>query len=344
MNIKKIVFVCMDEYYISTIECKMAEIINNNVDIEFITDIEYLKVFKSTPNKIDILIISETMKDEDFSMLNIGDIYYLTEDDSDDKKKSRNTIYKFGSVRYLLEKIGDELVFESDFEGKKGTKVISTYSATGGCGKTLISLAIAHELQKDGNRVLYINTQSIQDFHYYLKTQEYLSDDFVYAISVNKKNAQKVISGEIKTRGFDYIPPFRRLPVTCQIDLDVYTDIVEYLKTMNNYDYIIVELSDELTTAKVQFMQKCDKTLIVTTQNQTAVIKLEKFLNNMPHFNDKAVIICNRFVDNQKDHIAKSSALGAYQISEYIAECDTVLEYDEIKDKMMFNKTTLCLE
>lgn len=67
------------------------------------------------------------------------------------------------------------------------------------------------------------------------------------------KNALKIIQDEIKNEGFDFLPPFKNLPVSYQMKFSVYSQIVDYLRDKNIYDYIVVELSSELEADKLVF-------------------------------------------------------------------------------------------
>lgn len=345
MNIKKIVFVTMDEDYVSSIEYKLVEIIGKSIEIEFITTREYFNHFMSIPKKVDILVMPLSMKSEMSDKLNIGKIFYLTEEKMDeDININADTIYKYGSVRYLVEKLDSSLFAKNERNDKEGTKTIGIYSATGGCGKTLVALAVAHNLYKKGNRVLYVNTQCMQDFAFYIKCTESLSEEFVYQCSVNIKNALKILSDEIKNIGFDYIPPFKKLPITYQIEFDAYVEFINSIKIKNTYDYIVVELSEELSAKKVSFMHECDRNLLVTTQGEVAVRKLETFLNNMASFNDKVTILCNRCWGNKTNFLEISALAKPYEISEYIDEYASDLTFDDVKQYDLFSRTTLCLE
>lgn len=342
---KKIVFVSMDEDYISSVEYKLVEIIGKNAEIEFITDIEYFRFFTSVPKKIDVLIMPYAMRGDGINKLNVGKIFYLTEEQLQAENDMENQIiYKYGSVRYLVEKLDINLLVEKEKCGKEGTKTISVYSVNGGCGKTLTALSIAYNLYKKGNRVLYVSTEYMQDFEFYLNSNEKLSEEFVYQCSMNIKNALKILTKEIKTCGFDYIPPFRKIPITYQIDFDIYYDFVNYMKNKNAYDYIVVELSEELSSKKVAFMQECERNLMVTSQGQVAVNKLESFLDNTAGFEEKLIILCNRCVDNKQNYLEISPLATKCEICEYVDEYAIELTFEDIKKYDLFSKTTLCLE
>ncbi len=343
MSKKNIVFVCFDEDYITALEYKMAEIVGQNADIEFITDCKYYTQYMSVPKRIDILVVPENMGELIGNKNNIGKTYYLTEENVE-SNDSGDLIYKYGSVRYLVEKIDEKIFENTGKEGKKGTKVVSVFSVGGGCGKTTVALSVAHNLHKQGNRVLYVSTQPMQDFQFVIPNCGRLSSEFSYQCTINIKNALKLLLREIKTEGFDYIPAFNKIPSTYQVTFETYVDMIDYINQKNMYDYIIVELSNSISTKKNSFMHNCYRTLIVTTQEETAVKKLENFLESMAGFSDKVTILCNRVKTTRTNYLEVSPLVSTYEISEYVSEGETELGFQTIKDYQCFNRTTVCLE
>ena len=343
MNIKKIVFICPDEDYVAALEFKLSEIIGKNAELEFITSQEYLNTFLSIPKRIDILVMPENMIGIPLEKLNIGNMFYLTEN-NDGSAESNNTIYKYASARTIVEKMDGNLFVAEAKDEKRGTKTISVFSATGGCGKTLVALGVAQNLQRKGNRVLYISTVDLQDFDYYIHTNERVSDEFTYQCTINTKNALKMLGNEIKTVGFDYLPAFKNLPITYHIELETFLSIVKYIKAQNTYDYIVVELSEQLSAIKIGFMQECERNLIVTTQDEVAVKKLQAFLGNMYNQNNRITILCNRCVDNRHNYLEVNPISSMYEVSEYMEENGTGLTFEDVKRYQLFSKTTMCVE
>lgn len=345
MNIKKVVFISTDEDYVAALEYRISEIIGKNAELEFITSKEYLKEYLSVPKRIDILVMPESMRGIALDKINIDRVFYLTEHNiSEDTSDKDDTIYKYASVRTIVEKLDENLFSEAIADKKKGTKTISIFSASGGCGKTLVALSVAQNLSRKGNRVLYINTLDMQDFEFYLETRHKLSDNFTYQCTINIKNALKMVENEIKTEGFDYLPAFRKLPITYHIELETYLDIIKYIKSRNTYDYIVVELSAQLSAIKIAFMQECERNLIVTTQDEVAIKKLEAFLANMYNMNNSVTILCNRCSDSRVNYLEVSSLSSMYEISEYVEENNRSLTFEDVRKYQLFAKTTVCVE
>lgn len=341
MTKKNILFVCFDDEYITTIEYKFAQLVEQQANVEFISEENAFHHALSMQKKYDIMILPKGIGVEKFDIYRNTKKYYLIDDEVGENDAVH--IYKFYSVKNIIEKIDSTLMNHDMSEGSKGTKVVGVFSVSGGTGKTIASLSIAHKLACAGKRVLYISTVSHQDFSYYLNCGEVLGTAFCYQCSINVKNALKIVQQEIKNESFDFLPPFKNLPVSYQMTFDTYVQIINYLKNNNLYDYIVVELSSELHPDKLVFLKNCDRKIFITTQDMVAVKKLEAFLSNMLDFNQNLVFICNRYKKEQYDYLSASDALRNYEFSEFIEEYQGTLELDNVKASQLFDKTIMCI-
>lgn len=339
---KSIVFVSFDEEYVSTIEYKFAKLVEERANIEFITDRGVFSELMKMPKKVDVMIIPMGVTIEHPEAFSKTKVYYLTEDETTENNLS--CIYKYYSVKSIVEKIDAGLIADSSGADSKGTKVVGVFSVAGGTGNTLTALSLAYKLQQKGKRVMYISTVPHQDFSYYMKYKDVLGAAFCYQCSINIKNALKLVQSEIRNEGFDFLPPFKNLPVSYQMKFSMYIQIVSYIKNTNIYDYIIVELSPDLQSDKLVFLKECDRTVLVTTQDKNAVSKLETFLNHMLDFNRNIVLLCNRYKRNQMDYLSGGDVLRKYEFSEFIEEYADPIDLEIIKSLPLFDKTTICIE
>lgn len=329
---KSIVFVSFDEEYISVIEYKFTCLVEKSASVEFISDKNSFKRLMNIPRKIDILIVPEGTMISHPDAYSKTKIFYLTDNKEDNEQKGY--IYKYYSVKSIVEKLGIDLVM--DGEGAKGTRVIGVYSVAGGTGKTITSLVLSYKLRKKGKRVLYISTVPQQDFSYYIDSDSSLSSSFSYQCSINMKNALKTIDGEIVNGDFEFLPKFKNLPVSYQISFDTYMQIVTYMKMKNVYDYIIVEMSSDIQQSKLKFMSECDKVIFVTTQDEVAVRQMETLIDSMSDNSAEVLIVCNRAVKMREDYLKSSFLSKHFEVVERIDEYGKPLTYDTVKDSVLF--------
>ena len=75
----RIIIADTDISYIIPLQLKFVEEFFEKVEIEIITDKEYYNQLFSTPQKADILIVSEELYDVSLQRHNIGNIFLMTE-------------------------------------------------------------------------------------------------------------------------------------------------------------------------------------------------------------------------------------------------------------------------
>ncbi len=339
---KNILFVSFDKEYISTIEYKFASFVKEKAEVSFITDKITFSSFMMMPKRVDVLIIPYGTVIEHPEAFSNTKIYYLM--DEEREGSGAEYIYKFYSVKSIVERIDQSLIVDANGPGSKGTKLIGVFSASGGSGTTITALTIAKKLKNKGKRVMYISTTPHQDFSYYIEGVGEQDVAFSYQCSINIKNALKIIVPEIRIKGFDYLPPFKNLPVSYKVGFNAYAEIIDYLKGLNIYDHIVVELSPEAQTEKMMFMQRCDKLLAVTTQDKIAVNKLKTFIGSMPDLGKQVVILCNRYRKNNKDYLTEAEYFRKYEISEYIEEYEQPLDLETVERSTLFDVTMLYVE
>ena len=337
---KKILFVSFDEEYITTIEYKFSSLINEQATIEFISDEKFLSGCEDKLFRMDIVILPVSLRHKYSDLEGKAAVYYLT--DIKDEGSNPQYIYKYDSIKFIAEKIDTRLI-NSTTDKKKGTKVIGAFSPAGGTGKTLLSMLLAYKLQNKGNRVLYVSTVSHQDFSYYIEGREYLSTEFCYQCTINIRNALKIINKEIRKGDFDYLPPFKNLPVSYKINFGIYMQIVEYIKKQNIYDYIVVELSPELQQDKLVFLKQCDIKLLISTQDRISVRRLETFISGIPDTGDNPILVCNRYDRRKTDYLSISPVIESCELSQYIDEMYDELDWSTAKSVIDMEKTYLCI-
>lgn len=340
MRRRKLVFVCTECEYVNTIEYKLVSFLSTQIEVEFIITSKYINEYFETPRKIDILIISPELYEKLPNKPICTHIHWLLEEEKQSTENDNcSYIYKYSSVRGMVEKIGSDFISDTATLGSKGTQVVSVFSVVGGSGKTLAALSMAYAMRQEGKKALYISTESIQDFKFFLNCRQYLSPAFEYQCSININRALEGVEKEIQQEDIEYLLPFKRLPLSYQIDFDGYLDILTYIQKKNIYDCILVEVSKEITPGKLSFLQDCDRMVLVTTQEEHAVKQIEELLNNMTSFSIPPIVICNRFKPQVENYLSKSLLMNKCEVSEYINEYEKPIGWEAVKQNALFSKT-----
>ena len=310
-----------DERYLVPLELKFTEEFGEKAEIIVITDKEYLKSFFSTPQNIDVLIINEDLYDEEYEKQDISNVFLLSEVDNSMQTENMilKRIYKYTSVKQIYNDVVNNMSSETlktigDRENNE-TEFIMVYSPSGGSGNTLVSMGIAGALSKCNKRVLFISTEVLQGFNYYLSNNEYISNNFEKHLHNHSENIVEVLKGAIRKECFDYLLPFRQATNSYNIKLDDYRYLLESLRKSGDYDYIVVDTSCELSNSKTKLMSFCHKVIVVTMQNKVSTAKLERLINNIDCSDrNKFMFICNKYMDSEVNYLIKNPATNAITI------------------------------
>ncbi|WP_291630878.1 AAA family ATPase [Clostridium sp.] len=337
-----VMLIDVDEKYLIPIELKLIEMLGDKINLSVITDLEYLNNYFNLPRKIDILVIRESLYNMDFQKHNIVNTFILSENLQEQEATQNlnvHVIYKYTSVKEIYNEIINKSVMEVTNE-KKQTKVIMTYSPAGGVGKTTISMGLAKVLNNSYKKVIYINTESIQSFNFLLDSSEYCQLGFEKYISNNDENIMAYLNEAIGCNGFDYLLPFKQSLSALNISLNNFKYLIEKIKESGLYEYIIVDTSNELTSEKSMLMGYCDKVIILTTQDESSVVKLNSLKYNIDCSNEnKFITICNKYKEDKENYLIKDEIITGCNVSEYIEFIsDTKITPSILAKKKSFSK------
>jgi|GEM_PF-7082871 len=182
MDKKNIVIADFNEEYLAALEFEFVKNLEQSVDIHIITDEKYFNEYFGMPQKIDILIIDEALVHETIIKQNISKIFMLSE--SEEKVSDVNIgnkriyhLYRYDNVKENYHKVmGQTNLAVHNTAGMvkntPKTNVITVYSPVGGSGVTVAALGICCAMKKLGKRVLYIDTNTLQNFDCYFMNKD----------------------------------------------------------------------------------------------------------------------------------------------------------------------------
>ncbi len=313
----------LDANYLVPLEDKLTEELYDQIELEIITDREYFKAFFSTPKKIDTLIISSELFSRELMRHNITDIFVLTED-PEDVGSSENTthIFKYSSTKEIFNQVlyKNKDILDVQFSNKE-TQVIVVTSGIGGSGKTTISLALCDSLAKSHKRVLYISTDIMQGFSYYIQNKTPLPNDVVRAFSGSNDTLYTRVLPYLRYEGFTYLPPFGRSIVSIGLDNSIYNRLITAAKEVKEYDYIVVDTDIQLDEAKGEMIQKADKVIVNVLQDAFSTYKTSFLVKNIDCRNtEKFIFVCNKFRRDVNNEYLSSDVGQQFMVAEYIDE------------------------
>lgn len=324
----RIIIADSDAGYIVPLQLKFVEDFFESVDIEIITEVSYFDTLFSTPQKADILIVSEDLYSQAMQRHNIAHIFVMNEQYEEDQTADLNVnhIFKYTSIKEIFNEITGKSadVLKIKKGSKNETQVVLFYSASGGTGKTTAAIGVSASLTKNYKRVLYINAARLQVFQHMLDNHSAISAADVYAkLTAANDGIYSEIKHVIRKELFSYLPPFKAALMSLGLDYSVFAKIITSAKKSGEYDFIVVDADVTFDEDKAALLNIADKVVILTQQTLSSVLATNILVSNINGANsDKYIFICNNF-DKDKDNALISPAVALkFSISDYIDHFD----------------------
>lgn len=330
----RIIIADTDVNYIIPLQLKFVEDFFEMVDVEIITTEEYFETLFSTPQRADILIVSEDLYSQAIQRHNISHIFVMNEQYEEDQTADLNVnhIFKYTSIKEIFNEITGKSadVLKIKTGTKQETQVVLFYSASGGAGKTTAAIGVSASLTKNYKRVLYINAARLQVFQHMLENHSAITAADVYAkLATAGEDIYSSIKHVIRKELFSYVPPFKAALMSLGLDYSVYEKIILSAKQSGDFDFIIVDADVTFDEDKASLINIADKVIILTQQTLSSVLATNILVSNINGANsDKYMFVCNNF-DKDKDNALISPAVSLkFAISDYIEHFSN---YENIK-------------
>lgn len=317
----KIILADIDENFLTPLELKFLEELDDNAELEIITEPAYFSEYFFTPKSANVLVVSEELYSSELKKHNINNIFVLTEniDEGGTEDLDVTRIYKYTSTQEIYKEVTSLSSIDNTRASEKETIIALVYSASGGAGKSTIALGISASLVKSFNKVLYINAQGINSFQHNLANSAAIPNSAVSEFTDTSGNMFGRISHIIRNEGFDYLPPFSVALSSVGLDFSVYADIVKSAKASKKYDVIVVDTDCVFDKEKADLITLADKVIMVMQQTKNSVFATDMLLKNIScNDNEKYHFVCNDFRETESNALASSN----YVINEYIKHFD----------------------
>lgn len=318
-----IVIADTDVNYIAALETKFLRTLDGKVQLEIITDAAYFQEYFATPKTAEIVVAAQGLYTRELHRHNIANLFVLTEEEElgSTAELAVNHIYKYTAMKEIF----NELTYRSrdrlygEEHASKETTVIGLYSAIGGAGKTSLGIGLAECLAQNHQRVLYINTESVQSFAYYLEDHSDMKMDGYRAIRDDRNHVYHNIRHFLRTEGFSYVPPFGATLDALNLDSGIFVNLVRTAKESRDFDYIIVDIESGYSRVGVELLEQSDKVLMVMRQDELSLYKTEYILRNLDvHDREKYLFICNQYKENKENAYNGSDLQKRFPLNEYV--------------------------
>lgn len=347
-----IVLIDGDDKFLEGLEWKLLEELGERAEIESITEQEYFDTYFEKPKSIDVLVAQENWYRECVQKQNVNLTFVLQENEVQEETDSRICmLHKYMNpgemARCITEKISQRLNIRTNTDTNRVTKGIMVYSPIGGVGKTTTALGLSVALAKQGKKVLYFNAESIQSFQWYMQDKGYAYEELASCIVNEDEHALSYLKNAVGHEEFDYVKPMRQSILAYGITEENYLFFINQILDANIYDYIIFDVSSELTLFKTKLMARCYRVVNVLQQDALSVYKIEEFLKNIDYSDDEKMLwVCNNYRETCENRILYSEILQNCSIAEYVAKEEMngrAITLENIRRSNLFQATAYLL-
>lgn len=320
----RIIIADTDVNYIIPLQLKFSEDFFEKVELEIVTNNEYFETLFSTPQRADILIVSEELYSQSMQRHNISHIFVMNEQYEDEQTADLNVnhIFKYTSIKEIFNEITGKSadVLKLDKASKQETQVVLFYSASGGAGKTTVAMGVSASLTKNYKRVLYINAARLQVFQHMLENYSAITAAEVYAkLATATENIYSDIKHVIRKELFSYLPPFKAALMSLGINYSVYEKIIVSAKKSGDYDFIIVDADVSFDEDKAALFNIADKVMVITNQSLASVLATNILVANINGASaEKYIFICNDFDKEEDNALISPNVALKFSVSDYI--------------------------
>jgi len=338
----RVIIADTDVNYIIPLQLKLVEDFFDKVDLEIITEESYFNELFSTPQRADILIVSEELYDITLQRHNIANTFVMTEQHEEEGTADLNVnhIFKYTSIKEIFNEIISKSaeVLDLRLEVKKEPQIVLVYSACGGVGKTTVAMGMSACLAHNYKRVLYLNAAHLQVFQRLLENPTPISMADIYAkLGSASDSIYSEIKHAIRKEKFNYLPPFKAALMSLGIDYSIYAQVAQSAKKSKEYDFIIIDADSNFDENKVELLGIADKVIVVTTQAASAVYATNILVSNVTGMSDeKYIFVCNDFDKEQDNAIISPNITMRFSVSDYIEHME---HYDQIRSEDLVNNS-----
>lgn len=348
------VIVETDMEHLVPLQMKMAEVLMDTADIEIISDPEYMEEYFTTPRMIDILVIEEDMYSERLSMHSIGKTYVL----ADNVNENGESVYSMeGSIvdvvclfKYCNINTLARYIIPLEWEGlnsnEKEPQIVAVISPAGGMGSTTVAVGISACMKQNLKKVLYLNLKNYQDFHYYFINKGCLPMEGSGYLREADARVYERIKPFLQREEFTYLPPLKTSRESMGISYKSYTELARIAQKSGEYDFIVVEIGNELNAETLKFLKFVNKVFVVTKQDEFSAFKLDVMKYNIK-FSDKEkyLFLCNYYEKEINNALLEESGNSGTVISGYIDKADTqkIKNINDLKAMEGIQKATFML-
>ncbi|MCX7710838.1 MAG: AAA family ATPase [Clostridia bacterium] len=235
--------------------------------------------------KVDVLLVSPELYSENLPKEKIKTLIVMTGGRMIEAAERCDRIYKYqhgDKLANQILQIYTERNKDEDFTalGDKQAKVLAFVSPSGGSGTTTTAVRACQEAAEKGLSVFYLNLENVPSTANYFPCDDTQNlSNVLFYIKEKSKNLGLRIEAARKTvdKNIHYFSPQENLSDLEEMSPEELTALIRQLRSSNQYDVIIVDLSPGLSKQNLSVMKECDDLLLITAADSPSCMKLNVF-------------------------------------------------------------------
>ncbi|MFD2630926.1 AAA family ATPase [Oceanobacillus kapialis] len=311
-----------------------------------------LRTYIQEGQQIDILLISTSLATADLPVKPETTVITL-EDDEVKGKNEWNAIYRYQRLNQLVSSILAIYYEHNEVAGKllsrsKQTKVIASYSASGGVGKTTIAVNLCKQLALTDAKVFYLNLELFNSTRlYFTSAEDQPSLQIFYYVKAESEQLRSKMEALKKYDAYSMVDYFD-IEISADEMLEMnekdVSTLVNGIVETGAYDYVVVDLDSSLHERNIAVLKEADHVIWTIVNDVQSQLKLksffaeeEKLVGKENIVKDKTLVLFNKHLGTSMPQI-DSVEMSIDGYLPYIASWSTMQSSTEVLGNEQFTR------
>jgi MinD-like ATPase involved in chromosome partitioning or flagellar assembly len=301
----RLVLIDSDYEYIRTLEEELIRRFASRARIQIITDPAYVETFFHTTRTVDVLLADRNFCGPYLDEHTVRHILLLAPEIEigQEYPEKVKVLMKYLPVEEIMQAV-EEAVAEEEAvpreellpEEKPETRVISVYSPMGGCGKSLVAMALGRKLKKLDQSVLLIGCDTMQSFSAFMEEEEYADEALAEQLKAPGEETYWNILQNIGRKEISCLLPFEKTLPALGIGAAEMKNLISILKEKKDFSCLILDLGSSLDEQTLALMEESDAYVLITEPNTVSNRKMRRLQKNMELLpSKKCFMISNQY-------------------------------------------------
>lgn len=286
---RRLVIIDTENVFLQNAEAELLRRYADKTELRFITEKPYAAEFFAEKKDIDVIVTGHSDYGEFLQGQDTGRILIVENEVGDTGELPDNVeiLLQYMPDGKLISRLDDALYGTREKttesipeEPPHNTRVIGVFSPIGGCGKSLVSYALAKKLKKLDQKVLLVGCDPTQSVSVYYPGEKYAKEELAEKLLSPGEDTYRTILQNVEQDEISYLLPFEKNLPTLEIGMQQWELLLGVLKEKRDFDWLIMDMGSLLDRKTASLMTKIDYLILLTETNYLANRKMQKLLKD----------------------------------------------------------------